>query len=388
MKMIWKILHLIFFLFFHSFYENVNGQPTSSPSSQKICEKLNPVNVDLKCYYRGASIKCDENLLPGTKVRPTCQPLHTYTDSTPTYEEINCKEDGKWDKALFSCVPDCGRPFTNAQLLIAGGVEEKIGDSPWHVAIYNEKKVLICSGTIISPHVVVTGALCVYDGEKNAPGDANNYEVVVSKVSRDYATKDNAAQRTYKVKEIRFDEKGYEGIHSHYASDIALLILSEKITMGATVMPVCVDWSGTKNIPPTEGTPGKVSGWGLDAISKGNFSKTLKSANVPFISRINCAKFISNDGKAILTRDKFCAGSKQSPTLLQGDSGGGLVFKENNHYFIRGLVSVKILPKDPIVMFTDVNDHIDWMLMVRNEVEQDVIEKQTTIKYKNKSPQK
>ncbi|XP_065210347.1 coagulation factor IX-like [Planococcus citri] len=384
MKMVWKILHLICLLFFHGFYENVIGQPTSSPSSQKICEKLNPVNVDLKCYYRGASIKCDENLLPGTKVRPTCQPLHTYTNSTPTYEEINCKEDGKWDNALFSCVPDCGRPFTNAQLLIAGGVEEKIGDSPWHVAIYNEKKVLLCSGTIISPHIVVTGAHCVHDRIKDAPADANNYEVVVSKVSRDYATKDNAAQRTYKVKEIRFDKKGYEGMHSNYASDIALLILSEKITMGATVMPVCVDWSGTKNIPPTEGIAGKVSGWGLDAISKGNLSKILKSANLPFISRINCAKFFDN--KAYLTRDKFCAGSEQSPSLLQGDSGGGLVFKEKDHYFIRGLVT-RTLPSNPhIAAFTDVNDHIDWMLPVRNEVEQDVIEKETTLRYKNKSP--
>lgn len=60
------------------------------------------------------------------------------------------------DVPIWICA-ECGRPYTNPTALISGGVEERFGDSPWHAAVYNQDKVLICGGTIINPHLVVSG---------------------------------------------------------------------------------------------------------------------------------------------------------------------------------------------------------------------------------------
>ncbi|XP_065210345.1 modular serine protease-like [Planococcus citri] len=347
----------------------------------KKCDKLNPISVDLRCTYRGSEIECDGNLLPGTKVRPTCKPLHTHEGAAPTYEEITCKQDGKWDHALFSCRPDCGTPFSNAEPLIAFGEPEEYGDSPWHVAIYNEKNVLICGGTIISPHLVATAAHCFYNENNATKSDPKHYEIIVSKVTRNYTTKDNGIQKNYKVKEIRYSKNGFVGNQNNYENNIALLILSEELVMGPTVMPACVDWSGTKKIPPMEGTQGKFVGWGKNAND--TWSEILHTASLPFISYEKCLKLLPSSVKHFLTSDRFCAGSEKGASVQPGDSGGGLMFLEKNHYFIRGILALKI-HGSWTALFTDLNKHVDWMLSVRNEVENDVIIKQTTVDFKTK----
>ena len=57
---------------------------------------------------------------------------------------------------MFTIV-ECGKPFKDAIKLIQGGKNENISESPWHVAIYDPEKILICSGTIIHPFLVLTG---------------------------------------------------------------------------------------------------------------------------------------------------------------------------------------------------------------------------------------
>lgn len=54
---------------------------------------------------------------------------------------------------------DCGEPLHTA--LIADGVKAKSGQFPWHVAIYYvpQSLTLICSGTLISTNIVLSGEL-------------------------------------------------------------------------------------------------------------------------------------------------------------------------------------------------------------------------------------
>lgn len=370
---------------FHSVCIDTEWQPPIAKCSKR-CDKLKPVNVELKCSYRGVEVQCDDNLLPGTKVRPTCTVLHTHEDSAPSYEEITCKQDGKWDHELFSCVPDCGKPFAYAEPLIAFGEPEKYGESPWHVAVYDiskNDKILICGGTIISPQLVVSAAHCFHDERSHDKLDANKYEIIVSKVTRNYTIRDNGSQKNYKIKEIRFPKKGFIGSNNYMANNIALLILIEKIAMGPTVMPACVDWTGIKNIPPNEDTPGKIVGWGLN--ENVTYNEILHTTNLPYISYERCLKLLTDHGKPYLTLDKFCAGKKNGPTVEVGDSGGGLVFLEKNHYFIRGLLVSKTSDNPSEAIFTDLNDHVDWMISVRNEIEPHIIQKQTTLEFKNKN---
>ena len=63
------------------------------------------------------------------------------------------------------------------------------------------------------------------------------------------------------MKEIRYPETGYFGAINYYASDLAILILTEKIIIELTVQPACVDWIRTSKYQPPEGTPGKVGSY-------------------------------------------------------------------------------------------------------------------------------
>lgn len=62
------------------------------------------------------------------------------------------------------------------------------------------------------------------------------------------------------VKEIRFSNKGYFGAADQYSSDIAVVILEEKLAIGAAVLPACVDWISIQRAAyPTENSPAQVS---------------------------------------------------------------------------------------------------------------------------------
>lgn len=57
------------------------------------------------------------------------------------------------------------------------------------------------------------------------------------------------------------------------------------------------------------------------------------------------------------------------PGVREGDSGGGLLFKDSqfNLYFVRGVVSLKPNVDTSIAMFTDVSQYISWITMVSDE---------------------
>ncbi|XP_065210210.1 suppressor of tumorigenicity 14 protein homolog isoform X2 [Planococcus citri] len=355
---------------FHSFCLKKTWSPQIE-KCHKICDPLIRENVDLECFYRDTRISCDDNsLIAGVRVIPTCKHLYTYKDIYPTYREIKCGEDGKWDKTLFSCVPECGLPFdSKVKPLISYSTAEHFGDSPWHVAIYNENKMLICGGTIITTKLILSAAHCFYNDATNTKLNAENYEVVVSKFTRTYTTKDNSEQKVFKVKEIRFSKRGYIGLENRYAADIAILILNEGITISPSVLPACVYWTRPKR-NPLEGVLGKVVGWGLN--EKGDYPENLTTTNLPYISHSRCLDQVPIDYRVFITFDKFCAGSETGPAVLNGDSGGGLMFVDiNYHSYIRGIVSVKQNSGSPtgIATFTNVEDHLDWITEVRDEIE-------------------
>lgn len=74
----------------------------------------------------------------------------------------------------------------------------------------------------------------------------------------------------------------------------------------------------------------------------------------------------------------------KGPGVLQGDSGGGLLFKKNNYYYLHGIVSLKDPSTTGIAAFTDLAEHVGWISRVRNEVDEELnkitIQVQTTTK--------
>ncbi|KAK7572041.1 hypothetical protein V9T40_014513 [Parthenolecanium corni] len=339
----------------------------------KICKTLKPKNVDLVCYRKGTDVDCEGTLVAGTTVRPRCKPQH-HEEYPVYYRDITCQADGEWTNPLFSCAPECGKPYANVTKLIAYGTPEKYGDSPWHVAIYDiseKDKPLICGGTIVSPQLIISAAHCFFDEYNQTPQKIGRYELAVSKVSRHYTTKDNGLTKFYKIREIFYSTKGYTGTSTNYASDIVIIWVAEKISLSRGVLPACIRWTDNGAFNPGESTPGKLVGWGLD--EKGNPSEVLLSANLPYISYAKCVETANPDFRGSITLDKFCAGSKTGAGARQGDSGGGLLYRDANTglYYLQGVVSIKDPTETSIAAFTDVAQYIDWI----NEIKKQCIDK-------------
>ncbi|XP_065204438.1 coagulation factor X-like [Planococcus citri] len=264
---------------------------------------------------------------------------------------------------------------------VVGGNTESIHDSPWHVAIFNQKKILICGGTIIRPQLILSAAHCFYDDKKNRTHNASDFEIIVSKFTRNYSTIDNQNQKIYKIKQIRLSEKGYADIYNNYAADIGILILEQNITFNTNVAQAHVDWESIiEGRYPAEGIKGKVAGWGCDETGK--YPEKLQAVWLPFISRARCLTTVPVDARAIITFDKFCAGSHENggPSVLQGDSGGGIFFQKDDKYYLRGIVSVKQASLTSIAAFTDLSDHARWILSVIKDVEKTSFEKKSDIR--------
>lgn len=55
---------------------------------------------------------------------------------------------------------DCGK--TNPMKLVFDGKQAELGEDPWNVAIYDvhqKPPLLVCSGTIVSPNMIVSGMI-------------------------------------------------------------------------------------------------------------------------------------------------------------------------------------------------------------------------------------
>ncbi|KAL6982292.1 hypothetical protein U1Q18_049094 [Sarracenia purpurea var. burkii] len=119
------------------------------------------------------------------------------------------------------------------------------------------------------------------------------------------------------------------------------------------------------------------------------------------IPEFTIAKFECNEGYTNGLGNKFrsvCSESEWVPPIYKcnsriisggageppTNSGAGLVFRDGSAYYVRGILSQFPLHGD-LSLFIDLGTHIDWILSVRNEVEENVIDKQISIRLRNKS---
>jgi secreted trypsin-like serine protease len=70
-------------------------------------------------------------------------------------------------------------------------------------------------------------------------------------------------------------------------------------------------------------------------------SDTLQRADLPILPYEKCFQ-TGNDAtfwNRLIPGENFCAGYKNGTSTCQGDSGGGIAFKVNGRWFLRGIVS-------------------------------------------------
>ncbi|XP_065224651.1 uncharacterized protein LOC135848634 [Planococcus citri] len=326
----------------------------------KMCDRLysNYMNVHLECFQANKSIPCGEySLTPGARVRSSCKLAHRYENYKSTYQEINCGEDGKWDAALIPCIPGCEKP--------PGSHFE----APWHaVILHNDaESVEICSGTIISPRLILTLEFCIQVHDQmskqltlTADANATHYSLIVTRFPK--------YQRLYEIAEFRyFNQAKYVYNVSRYQTPM-IVVLKEELEFNSFVSPANIQWENPSRLEMWNGTV-KVSTMKDQSVKKGSsnlyadiYLGRPTSYNINFSSHIACKErwtypyfalfWVSFLASKTRQADNYSFLSDENLMCLEYENdinyvvGSGVIVEENNCYFMRGIMGVPFdLPK-------------------------------------------
>lgn len=259
----------------------------------------------------------------------------------------------------------CGQRQISHMGLIFRGTEALEADWPWHAAIFKREqtqpKDYICGGTVISKNFILTAAHCTIVYHKVLPPES-----FIVQLGLHNKSSPQAHSKTYEIVEV------IRNAFSIYdmKNDIALLRPEEDIIFSDYIQPICL-WPQEKsdlNSVLSLSTGGSVVGWGI-----GDELKTMDILQVAKLSVVDYATCLNSNPthfKRILSTDKsnYCAGNPASQSNVGGgDSGGGMYFKLDNTWYIRGVVSAGFRAEDisdpqHYSTFTDVPFYLRWIV--------------------------
>uniref|UniRef100_A0A2M4CZD7 Putative trypsin-like serine protease n=1 Tax=Anopheles darlingi TaxID=43151 RepID=A0A2M4CZD7_ANODA len=256
----------------------------------------------------------------------------------------------------------CGQVQTLKQSLIFGGATSAPGMWPWHVAIFHRESrrstSYKCGGTIINKETVLTAHHCVVENQR--PIAANRLIVRAGVFDLDIRSKT--------IQEARvFDIISPEGASAlDFTDDIAILHMQNQFIYDDYVQPVCIR-SIDQDISQLVGTFGTVVGWGR--TEQDATSDALREAHIPVVSAEDCLRSNRDLFSQVLTTKVYCAGSRNGTSSCNGDSGGGMFFKMNGFWYLRGVTSFSemdqkksgICDSSSYVGYTDVAKYLDWL---------------------------
>lgn len=257
----------------------------------------------------------------------------------------------------------CGVRKIKHEGLITNGFESKPGDYPWHVALFHrERRTTLsykCGGTIINPTTIITAGHCVFDssGRQIVP------DRTVIQLGRHHLYSAEANAQEFQVYRIVLHPEYQQSL---LENDIAILKLANPIAFTDYIQPICL-WERSKtSIRNVEKRRGTVMGWGY--TEKDEVSDVLKEATMPVVSFAECLQSNRQFFGTFLTNKNFCAGYRNGTSVCNGDSGGSMIFQENNVWRLRGVVSLSMKRDNQdlcntshYVIFTDAAQYLDWI---------------------------
>jgi secreted trypsin-like serine protease len=311
----------------------------------KTCPPIYSTSIlTVKCSASGKETMNCTDVLDGTIAHFRCASF--YEDSRLARPQAVCTE-GKWSESVPDCRPVCGRTSTTRgpTLIVSGRVSKK-GQFPWQAALYSSvDQSFLCGGSLINEKLILTAAHCITDVYGKML-NKEDYLVAVGKHYRKYDDPRDSNHSQTSVIQDMFVPDEFEGDTQNLLADIALIVTVKTFILSERVQPVCIDWTRNYESAILNSVQSKkefVSGWGYTRES-GNLSNELRQLEVPSIPKKKCKKDVPEEYKRYVTYDKLCAGYLENgSSVCNGDSGGGLVFKYSNRFFIAGVVSLSPL---------------------------------------------
>lgn len=329
----------------------------------KFCPKhvIQGITFKAVCNLNGRTVPCDDKIKSGTRAKIHCQ--DKYKESEGNLRSILvCGDDGEWDNNPRSCEQVCGIELAPTKAFVANGIDTPIDKAPWHVAIYQnfdrQNYKHICGGTIISAKIVVSAAHCFWDFANQIPFNSSYYVVGAGKYYRDYEHYEPYAEFK-NISEIKISS-GFKGAED-FKKDIAVVILNYFLTFSPYIAAACIKWETDAAKSVRSDIIGRISGWGED--ENGNFSRTLRTIEVPSSSYLDCKTTVGPQLSNAVPSDKFCVLNRSGSVVCQGDSGGGFIVKtpKDGEYvnYLVGIVSGgvpvgKKCPEYTFVSFTNI----------------------------------
>ncbi|XP_065372377.1 uncharacterized protein LOC135964186 [Calliphora vicina] len=294
------------------------------PSCVGYCDGslLRGVSLRAVCDYRTRFVECPKRIRPGTEIQINCGFGYTRTPNNPQY--IKCLTDGTFDNSPKPCEHNCGRVAPNLEALSKNGVPIKSSSAPWHVSIHENNSVnfdYICSGSIVSPSVVITAAHCFWDEPTLTLRNYTEYTIIAGQSTSNFTTIQNEYTQVVQVEEIHIPGE-YRGKNGRQREDIAFVKLKTALRYTETIASICLPKiirnTASKYVLSNEN--GFVTGYGLK-----NQLERLKMITLAYH---DCREKSPPD--APVADDKFCIFSNEGASVCRGDSGAGF-FKEDKN---------------------------------------------------------
>ena len=211
---------------------------------------------------------------------------------------------------VLLCVPAAASAAPTLAPRVIGGSAVSIEQSPWQVLIVM-RGVSQCSGSLVSPTVVVTAAHCL------AGITATDLRVWsgISKTSERTSAQESPVANA--VAHPSFDARTF-------ANDIGVITLAKPIDLLGKVRTIALPFGMDALVWPANGTPATVSGWGVTVPSGGATSDQLMRADLLVLAGPGqpCGQY----GPDLDPVQDICAGTPAGNIdACQGDSGGPLV---------------------------------------------------------------